>query len=31
MGSQRLYVMWPNEDVIENLSGKMKDLLELND
>lgn len=31
MGSLRLYVMWPNEDVIENLSGKMKDLLELND
>ena len=31
MGSLKLYVMWPNEDVIENLSGKMKDLLELND
>ena len=30
MGSQRLYVMWPNEDVIESLSGKMKDLLEMN-
>lgn len=31
MGSLKLYVMWPNEDVIESLSGKMKDLLELND
>jgi LCP family protein required for cell wall assembly len=31
MGSQRLYVMWPNEDVIESLSGKIKDLMELND
>ena len=31
MGSIKLYVMWPDEDVIESLSGKMKDLLELND
>ena len=31
MGSLRLYVMWPNEDVIKDLSGKMKDLLELSD
>lgn len=30
MGSIKLYVMWPNEDVIESLSGKMKDLLEMN-
>lgn len=28
MGSLKLYVMWPDEEVISNLSGKMKALLE---
>ena len=28
MGSLKLYVMWPDEEVVSNLSQKMKDLLE---
>jgi anionic cell wall polymer biosynthesis LytR-Cps2A-Psr (LCP) family protein len=31
MGSLKLYVMWPDEEVIESLAGKVKDLLELKD
>lgn len=31
MGSLRLYVMWPDEEVIESLAGKVKDLLGLKD
>lgn len=31
MGSLRLYVMWPDEEAVESLSGKMKDLLDLKD
>ena len=31
MGSLKLYVMWPDEEAVESLSGKIKDLLELKD